>query len=556
MLSQNSWQASANSGGADKAAQDTADIEALRAAYWAVVTASAHSVFSKQVLGQNQQPVSEPILNAYQAAVAAFANSVFSAAGIPQEAGLPYISPQVQSISPQSQKIQQQATTMLDIPQAGSPMIPAAPVTPQSQPENLLFKLPAGETSQWVPEAVAPKRVSRPSRQLPKPIIRKKGEQPASAQQIANKATTPRSNPLPPLNENLYTEPVAMQPQPTINKKEMNQRVQQFLNEFQPAPAPIIPEQTPVHPAQQKTPALTEAETGVMLDMLHEEALIENLPEMQSGWVSRTLSRPKIVTGIIGICLLASTVYAGLGYWWLNATSLSHAAEPNSGIESSATPRNNESMFKNIETLQNETNIIIPNEQADMAETLLAQAGPAKSFTMAELKSDLTGPTGRPDPFSPLIQEGTSAFSPLEDPKKKKDVLMDVQYTGFVGDVNSKDKVAIIRVSDPASGAKTLIKKAGDSFYVDGERIVLNAIAKNNLSLRVSGASRSLSLNPYQEITTASAATGGGSVGTTPAPSTPSTGGGTYTPGSPTSGSSGSRNSNPTTPTLQEPDHM
>lgn len=555
MLSQNSWQASASSGGADQADRDTADIEALRAAYWAVVTASAHSVFSKQVLGQNQQPVSEPILNAYQAAVAAFANSVFSAAGIPQEAGLPYINPQVQTISPQAQKIQQQATTLLDIPQVESmmPAMPAAPVLQHSQPENLIFKLPEGETSQWVPEAIAPKRVSRPSRQLPKPIIRKKGEQPASSQQIANKATTPRSNPLPPLNENLYTEPVAMQPQTTINKKEMNQRVQQFLNEFQPAPAPIIPEQAPVHPAQPKTPALTEAETGIMLDMLHEEALIENLPETQSGWVSRTLSRPKIVTGIIGICLLASTVYAGLGYWWLNATSLSHAAEPNSGIESSATPRNNDSMFKNIETLQNETNIIIPNEQADMGETLLAQAGPAKTFTMAELKSDLTGPTGRPDPFSPLIQEGNSAFSPLEDPKKKKDVLLDVQYTGFVGDVNSKDKVAIIRVNDPASGAKTLIKKAGDSFYVDGERIVLNAIAKNNLSLRVSGASRNLSLNPYQEITTASAATGGGSVGTTPAPSTPSASGGTTAPAAPTSGS---RSSNPTTPILQEPDHM
>lgn len=533
MLSQNARQPSTSNEIQTGIEQDKADVEALRAAYWAVVTASAHSVFSSHAIG-NQQPVSEPILTAYQAAVAAFANSIFS--HTEQSPG----SHVNQLSSPTAQTIQRQMNTLMDIAPGHS--LPTGAT--QSAGPGLTFRLPQDKTSQWVPEAVHRKEPVRGRRQLPKPIIRPSGEKDASAEKSK---TAPQHQP----GNQLRQTPNASVPSQPVSRPEMTTKVNNFLNQFQPA---LVAE--PVRPGNTASQSsITADETQNTLDMLNEEALIENLAEMganpEEGWLTRTLSKPKVVTGIIGLCLLASTVYAGIGYWWLNATSISHAAEPNRATEEILQPRGTQSLLNNIEALQNDPHIIIPNEHEEINETLLAQAGPAKTFTMAELKTDLSGAAGRPDPFSPLIQDGPAGFSPLPDPNKKKDVLLDVQYTGFIGDMNSKDKVAIIRVMDPAGGTKTLIKKAGDSFYVDGERIMLNAISKNSLSLRVSGASRSLGLNPYQEISTATTGSGGNTTLANPAPGTGGTASTGNTPSAPPREVSSS--SNPGVPRLQEP---
>lgn len=253
----------------------------------------------------------------------------------------------------------------------------------------------------------------------------------------------------------------------------------------------------------------TGFETGKILDLFNEEIANESLSSVRMHWGGRALSHPKLVAGIIGFCLLISSMYAGLGYWWITGSGFSHAAEPDSTMASPYGDNNkvkpSPHFLENIEALQNENNLIIPKESVEREEKLIAQAKPQKTFTMNELRHPVTEPTGRPDPFSPLIQEMGSGLNTLNDPKDKKDILADVEYTGFIGDVNSKDIVAVIKIPDPAAGGfKSLIKKTGESFYVDGERIYLKAIAKSALILRAEGVNRNLAINPYSETSSVS----------------------------------------------------
>jgi hypothetical protein len=244
--------------------------------------------------------------------------------------------------------------------------------------------------------------------------------------------------------------------------------------------------------------------TGKTLDLFNEGFENESLSSVKTNWLAKALNKPGLVAGVIGFCLLTASIYAGLGYWWITSTGFSHAAEPDSSMASPGNgpdkAKSRPHFLENIETLQNENKLIIPKDSVQIDEKLIAQGSPVKTFTMDELRNPVTEPTGRPDPFSPLIQEKESEVNAPVEPEEKRDILEDVEYTGFIGDVNSKNILAIIRLADPASGGfKTLIKKTGEFFYVDEERIYLKAITKSSLTLRAEGVNRNLELNPYQE---------------------------------------------------------
>lgn len=517
MLRQNSRQMSTISGHVNHAAeQDIADIEALRAAYYAVMTLSGSS---------STFPSTSPSTE------------------ISPNGPLP-------DTSWQLHQLRKQANTLMDLPG----------VTPEL-PAN--YKLEAGKTCQWLPkeahkQTLSKKKAAPANRQLPKPIIRKSGEPYAiDATRLSSGTEKALQTPMTKTSTKFPTREFQKPTLPNEQALAASRKIEQLFEGLQPAPT-----HTTSNLKKPQSDPLMREEVANMLDMLNEqpghiEDSDENLLPISGQWLPKALSRPKIVASVIGLCLLASTIYAGLGYWWLTATEISQAAEPNGGLKSQSLFKNDHGL-ENIKAIQN--NIIVPDESLNTEETLLAQAGPMKTFTMKELKSDMTTPTGRPDPFSPLIQESDplGGLSSLNGPQKeeKRDILNDLQYTGFIGDVNSKDIVAIIRVSDPAGEQKTLIKKVGESFYVEGERVFLKSIAKNNLTLRIEGVNRSLSLNPYQVITSAPTETTGNSAAassTAPGGSgaTPATSGGGTSP-STRSPSSGIVDKAPTNPVLQE----
>ncbi len=225
---------------------------------------------------------------------------------------------------------------------------------------------------------------------------------------------------------------------------------------------------------------------------------------LKNHWTSKLLNNPRMVAALIGLCLLGSSLYAGLGYWWLTSVSLSHAAEPENG--KSPVPSRHSDLL-NIQTLQEQWPKQKPAGKLDPDERLIAQAAPAQSFGKVDTAESIPGLSGRPDPFSPLIQETNGAFIV---PAESQDALTGVQYTGFIGGANSKSKIAIIKVADvnPAVAPKTLFKKAGESFYVNGQRIYLTAIGKTGLSLQLNGENRTLGLNPYKVVVNATTTSG------------------------------------------------
>lgn len=232
---------------------------------------------------------------------------------------------------------------------------------------------------------------------------------------------------------------------------------------------------------------------------------------VKERWASNLLNNPKMVAAVIGLCLLASSLYAGFGYWWLTSSNLSHAAEPEKG---KPTAQSNHNDLLNIQTLQKQLPPRQPADTVNPNERLIAQAEPVVSFAKMDSAESVPGLSGRPDPFSPLIQETNGAFIA---PTENQDALTGVQYTGFIGGANSKNKIAIIKVADanPAIAPKTLFKKAGESFYVNGQRIYLSAIGKSSLNLQLDGENRTLSLNPYKVIVNNPVNTAGGAGGTT-----------------------------------------
>jgi hypothetical protein len=140
-----------------------------------------------------------------------------------------------------------------------------------------------------------------------------------------------------------------------------------------------------------------------------------------------------------------------------------------------------------------------PEPSAGKNGKLLAQGSP-EHFDEESIRRGLNDPIGRSNPFEPLIRPvtDTAGFGPNPG-SEKRDLLQDLQYTGFIGDAQSKDKVAIIRIADPIAGSKTVIKKSGESFPLEGKQVVITSIARDGLRLTLEGQSRWLALQPYAE---------------------------------------------------------
>jgi hypothetical protein len=332
---------------------------------------------------------------------------------------------------------------------------------------------------------------------------------------------------------------------PSIQDKHAGQADSEFLfptlnKTHKPAPFEPIPNTIPE--PETKKPALLKNTKSIQLRMDDNDEILSDLTHPPESLLVKTLSAPKPVIFTIGLCLLTSSLFAGLGCWWL-ATSYASPADKPVTLASeeannlmsvqeegtSAAPVKKLSL-KNIQTIQDQPAIKVPKEPStepdelsitgtDMQGTLLAQAAAPtqKTATAApaviSTKTSIPELTGRPDPFAPLIQiNGNLPSQPSTTTTTKKDVLEDLQYTGFIGSTNAKNKLAIIKVPNPAGGSNlTIIKKVGSVFLVEGERIVLKAITKQALQLSVEGQTRTLAMSPYQDAVASTSSTSGSS---------------------------------------------
>lgn len=585
--------------------QDDADIEALRAAYRAVVTASAHSVFAAKAIPGVQQQASEPLLNAYHAAVAAFANSVFTANGLPVPGLETPTAQRPSSIAsnPAPSQIPSHPALSQAQSQTGQPTRPQ-PIA-QRATENRPLATSVSSSASSAPRSnPAPQSApSQPSATSANPAIQHASKRPGgtvkenlfythlgsgqpSKTTLKNEAVTSASgmsrptlpatsNALPAVPAALYRDVEKMTGNPEVSPSndvptfdfdiELPEKAASEKTALQNQAAIISQSST-------KTPIASDSQDSVT-PLPDDDYEFLDLPPIPESWLVKLFSRPKLAAGIIGMCVLTSSVYAGLGLWWLsNSSPVSNAAEPVNLLnvnESEQIHQDNKSLFRHIDSIQHQNNIIVPNESEGQSgkkpqRDLLALAPAAtQSFDLQDIKRTISEPTGRPDPFEPLVGANGERQSGPEE-VKKKDVLEDLQFTGFIGDINSKSKVAIIRVTDPTSGtAKTLIKKAGQSFTVEGEKVVLKGISKGSLLLSVSGETRVLSLNPYTETVASSSGNTAaqGAAGTSG--STAASGGTTNTATGASSGSAMgssfgniralSGNRNPASPQLEEP---
>lgn len=254
------------------------------------------------------------------------------------------------------------------------------------------------------------------------------------------------------------------------------------------------------------------------------------------------IGHPRFAAGVIAASLLVSVGLVLSGYCWFMLHGNSQTAEAVSmlGLTDAHDPLKESVQpvtgFTNLQKLQRQTGQERKNpptapEPAEslrnaFALPLLAQAMPSSEKRMLEeIKQDLKEPSGRPDPFSPLVRASDPNLLPgaAEEANEKRDILLDLQYTGFIGDVRSKDKVAIIKVNDPNSGQKTVIHKVGDSVWVEGERVLLKGISKEGLQVSLGGKTRWIELHPYDESSTSTTSTTSPSSTSTPASSADTT---------------------------------
>lgn len=223
------------------------------------------------------------------------------------------------------------------------------------------------------------------------------------------------------------------------------------------------------------------------------------------------------VTIVMGLCILASAAYAGLaGYWWLSAGS-SQAAEPVNMLNVDDTRGDTRAVLKNIETLQQQGNMIQvepeENPEATQAKADLLAQGTVGSLTsddeklaLAAVKDSAKELVGRADPFQPLVRNSSDTFGlPLQD-TQTHDVLTDVRFTGFIGDAKSADRVGILKISDPTQLdaqkvpiTKTVLVKAGSSITVEGQTLLVKSVQKDCVNIKSGGKVQMVFLEPYKE---------------------------------------------------------
>ena len=152
--------------------------------------------------------------------------------------------------------------------------------------------------------------------------------------------------------------------------------------------------------------------------------------------------------------------------------------------------------------------LVLDKDTETVAQTiskLKAAIDPEEESLMLQSISDL-GETGKLDPFAPLVAgPGEASF----DPTKPKDILDNVLFTGFINDTNAKEKVAVIRIGDSIAGSITVVKKIGETFYLEDQKVMIKDIKAKTLYLSIAGARRTLSLTPYVDTVLAKGSSGG-----------------------------------------------
>jgi hypothetical protein len=348
-------------------------------------------------------------------------------------------------------------------------------------------------------------------------------------------------NNLPPMPQELFDDlftnnPVGPKPAASARPLDKNKAVPLTISRMKPAAA-----------------HLSDMEVNPMDD---QSVWASQYQQYESVW-AKLFERPRLLLGVLGLGIVSCSIYIALGYWCFGNSPSSQAAEPLTMLNLKDSAQNEgdnpTSTFNNIRSIQqNAPDDAAPSSLKPTGKptgVLLAQADPMGGFSAAAplpatkmpVKYE---PTGRVDPFAPLVSgASTSTDADSKKPEEiKKDILADVQYTGFIGDINSRDKVALIKVVDTVSGiSKTMIKKVGQALSINGERVVLRAISKKTLYLSIQGESRQLGIQQYQATKPVPSAPGAG----------PSAAGAPGAAAGAMSGATGS--ANPAQPMLNEP---
>ena len=115
--------------------------------------------------------------------------------------------------------------------------------------------------------------------------------------------------------------------------------------------------------------------------------------------------------------------------------------------------------------------------------------------------------SGRDDPFAPLVMTGEDGVQ-IMDPNSdvEADPFKDIQFTGVIqGTTKGNGSVAIVRVNDPSAGSLVWVRRQGDSFDLDGEKVVIRKIEPKRLLLRLNGENRYIDLNEFVDNVTTTA---------------------------------------------------
>lgn len=212
---------------------------------------------------------------------------------------------------------------------------------------------------------------------------------------------------------------------------------------------------------------------------------------------------------LVLICACVILATAGLCYLMVDQTTAlparmeaQHEAEPlNPMAMAGWLERAEEDVSEETQRLSNEKEsgeAVIMQAFGDLSAGISPQMMAAANATSA----------GRSDPFEPLF--GQMSPEPTVDerieeitvtaPPVEQDVMDDVEYIGMIHDKKSESAVAMIRINDPYSGRKTLIKKLKESFLLDGRKLYVKSIDRYQVGLWVDGKMRYKSLNPYADM--------------------------------------------------------
>lgn len=241
-------------------------------------------------------------------------------------------------------------------------------------------------------------------------------------------------------------------------------------------------------------PSIREDASGFEDVLQAEEESLTSWGGIAAG-LSRMSNAQIAVALTISLCMALSMIYAGFAYAWLwlgvehpvgdEPIAMSGIVEETSaetaGLSRGALPFSADAARSGKDPSAESK---AEGKHYDFTKKLLSADAPLLMLGMKESLGNIE------DPFAPLIRPVEAGMPAL--PPEEVDILADVEYAGFIGDVKAKDKVAIIRTVEG-----TMVKKTGESFSLSGEKVWVSEIAPQYIRLKVQGQKRTLPLAPY-----------------------------------------------------------